>query len=353
MKDGTKFVDAVQEDAQGARRPLRAGDDRRRRAGHDRRRQAGPAARRSASAKTRTSSPPTSRRCSPTRATSSISRMASTPSSIRRASRSSTSNDQPVERAPKKILWDAVMAEKEGYRHYMLKEIHEQPRAVRDTFTGRMFEESGEIFFNDLQLTPDEWAKIKTRPHRRLRHVVALGTGRQVPARRAPRGFRSKSTTAPSTATAIRSSTRTRWSSASRSRARPPTRSPACRRRRAKGAKLITICNVIGAAATRMSDGVIYTNAGPEIGVASTKAFTTQLTAFYLLVALHPPAARRRPRRPPLRDARDARDPAQDRGHPDEAGEAHRGARAQVLTTRRTSSSSAAACTTRSRSKAR
>src|SRR5712671_5604261 len=50
-----------------------------------------------------------------------------------------------------------------------------------------------------------------------------------------------------------------------------------------KGAKLITICNVIGAAATRMPDGVIYTNAGPEIGVASTKAFTTQLTAFYLL----------------------------------------------------------------------
>src|SRR3954467_2951129 len=54
-------------------------------------------------------------------------------------------NDQQVKREPKKILWDAVMAEKEGYRHYMLKEIHEQPRAVRDTFTGRMFEESGEI----------------------------------------------------------------------------------------------------------------------------------------------------------------------------------------------------------------
>src|SRR5206468_12133843 len=79
-------------------------------------------------------------------------------------------DDKPIERAPKKIMWDAVAAEKEGYRHYMLKEIHEQSRAVRDTFTGRMFEESGEIFFNDLQLTPGDWAKIKKV------HIIACGT---------------------------------------------------------------------------------------------------------------------------------------------------------------------------------
>src|SRR6202165_3454930 len=79
-------------------------------------------------------------------------------------------NDREVDRPPKKIMWDAVMAEKEGYRHYMLKEIHEQPRAVRDTFTGRMFEESGEVFFNDLQFTPEEWSKIERV------HVVACGT---------------------------------------------------------------------------------------------------------------------------------------------------------------------------------
>src|SRR5204863_865442 len=78
--------------------------------------------------------------------------------------------DQPVERAPKRIMWDAVMAEKEGYRHYMLKEIHEQPRAVRDTFNGRMFEESGEIYFNDLAFTPQEWAKFEKV------HVIACGT---------------------------------------------------------------------------------------------------------------------------------------------------------------------------------
>src|SRR5258706_2860896 len=79
-------------------------------------------------------------------------------------------HDRRIDREPKRILWDAVMAEKEGYRHYMLKEIHEQPRAVRDTFTGRMFEESGEIFFNDLQFTPDEWSKI------RKVHIIACGT---------------------------------------------------------------------------------------------------------------------------------------------------------------------------------
>ena len=190
--------------------------------------------------------------------------------------------DQPVNRPPKKILWDAVMAEKEGYRHYMLKEIHEQPRAVRDTFTGRMFEESGEIFFNDLQFTPKEWAKI------RKVHVVACGTSWHA-------GLVGKFLLENAARIPIE------VDYASEYRYRDPiidentlvigvTQSgetadtiAAMQEARAKGAKLITICNVIGAAATRMSDGVIYTNAGPEIGVASTKAFTTQLTAFYLL----------------------------------------------------------------------
>ena len=80
------------------------------------------------------------------------------------------SKDEKIDREPKKIMWDAVMAEKEGYRHYMLKEIHEQPRAVRDTFNGRMFEESSEVYFNDLQFTADEWAKFKKV------HIVACGT---------------------------------------------------------------------------------------------------------------------------------------------------------------------------------
>jgi len=190
--------------------------------------------------------------------------------------------DQKIEREPKKILWDAVMAEKEGYRHYMLKEIHEQPRAVRDTFTGRMFEESGEIFFNDLQLTSDDWAKIKKV------HIIACGTswhsglvGKFLleDAARIPievdygseYRYRNPIIDDGTLVIGVTQSGETADTIAGMQEAKK------------KGAKLITICNVIGAAATRMSDGVIYTNAGPEIGVASTKAFTTQLTAFYLL----------------------------------------------------------------------
>jgi len=190
--------------------------------------------------------------------------------------------DQKIEREPKKILWDAVMAEKEGYRHYMLKEIHEQPRAVRDTFTGRMFEESGEIFFNDLQLTSDDWSKIKKV------HIIACGTswhsglvGKFLleDAARIPievdygseYRYRNPIIDDGTLVIGVTQSGETADTIAGMQEAKK------------KGAKLITICNVIGAAATRMSDGVIYTNAGPEIGVASTKAFTTQLTAFYLL----------------------------------------------------------------------
>jgi len=191
-------------------------------------------------------------------------------------------NDKQVDRPPKKIMWDAVMAEKEGYRHYMLKEIHEQPRAVRDTFNGRMFEESGEIFFNDLQLTPDDWAKF------RKVQIIACGTswhagliGRFLleDAARIPidvdygSEYRYRNPIVDDTTLVIgvTQSGETADTIAGMQEAR------------SHGAKLFTICNVIGAAATRMSDGVIYTNAGPEIGVASTKAFTTQLTAFYLL----------------------------------------------------------------------
>jgi glucosamine--fructose-6-phosphate aminotransferase (isomerizing) len=190
--------------------------------------------------------------------------------------------DEKIEREPKKILWDAVMAEKEGFRHYMLKEIHEQPRAVRDTFNGRMFEESGEVYFNDLQLTADEWARFKKV------HIVACGTSWHAGlvgkfiienAARIPvevdygseYRYRDPIIDDDTLVIGVTQSGETADTIAGMQEAK------------AKGAKLITICNVIGAAATRMSEGVIYTNAGPEIGVASTKAFTTQLTAFYLL----------------------------------------------------------------------
>ncbi|HEY0139289.1 MAG TPA: glutamine--fructose-6-phosphate transaminase (isomerizing) [Thermoanaerobaculia bacterium] len=193
-----------------------------------------------------------------------------------------SSDDSRIEREAKRIQWDAVQAEKEGYKHYMLKEIHEQPRAVRDTFNGRMFEESGEIFFNDLQFTPEEWKKFQ-----RI-HIVACGTSWHAGlvgkfllenAARIPvevdygseYRYRDPIIDETTLVIGVTQSGETADTIAGMQEAK------------AKGAKLITICNVIGAAATRMSDGVIYTNAGPEIGVASTKAFTTQLTAFYLL----------------------------------------------------------------------
>ncbi|HVR40386.1 MAG TPA: glutamine--fructose-6-phosphate transaminase (isomerizing) [Thermoanaerobaculia bacterium] len=191
-------------------------------------------------------------------------------------------SDELIVRPPKRITWDAVMAEKEGYRHYMLKEIHEQPRAVRDTFNGRMFEESGEVFFNDLSLTAEEWSRFKRV------HIVACGTSWHAGlvgkfilenAARIPvevdygseYRYRDPIIDESTLVIGVTQSGETADTIAGMQEAK------------AKGAKLITICNVIGAAATRMSDGVIYTNAGPEIGVASTKAFTTQLTAFYLL----------------------------------------------------------------------
>jgi glucosamine--fructose-6-phosphate aminotransferase (isomerizing) len=191
-------------------------------------------------------------------------------------------NDQKVDRPPKKILWDAVMAEKEGYRHYMLKEIHEQSRAVRDTFTGRMFEESGDVYFNDLELTAEQWSRIERV------HLVACGTSWHAAlvgkflledAARIPievdygseYRYRNPIVDEHTLVIGVTQSGETADTIAGMQEAK------------AKGARLITICNVIAAAATRMSDGTIYTNAGPEIGVASTKAFTTQLTAFYLL----------------------------------------------------------------------
>ena len=191
-------------------------------------------------------------------------------------------DDAKIEREPKRITWDAVMAEKEGYKHYMLKEIHEQPRAVRDTFTGRMFEESGEIYFNDLEITKEQWAKINRV------HIVACGTSwhsglvgkflieaaGNLPVEvdyGSEYRYRNPIVDESTLVIGVTQSGETADTIAAMQEAK------------GKGARLISICNVIGSAATRMSDGVIYTNAGPEIGVASTKAFTTQLTAFYLL----------------------------------------------------------------------
>ncbi len=189
---------------------------------------------------------------------------------------------EPRTRKPQRVLWDPVMAEKGGYKHFMLKEIFEQPWAVRETVLGRVSEASGEVFLDEMRISPEDL--------RGIRRVVMLACG-------------------------------TSWHSAligkfmieqlarlpvevdygSEYRYRDPIVGPetlavvitqsgetadtlaALREAKAKGARSMAICNVVGSMATRETEGTVYTHAGPEIGVASTKAFTSQLVALHIL----------------------------------------------------------------------
>jgi len=191
----------------------------------------------------------------------------------------------PAERPVHRLDWDPVQADKGGYKHYMLKEIHEQPQAVQDTFGGRVEFESGAVGFDSLVLPDDVVARLT-----RL-HLLACGTSWHAALvgkflieelARLPVGvdygseYRYRDPIVDSTVLAV---------GISQSGETADTIS-AMEAARERGAWLAAICNVPGSQATRISDGVIYTHAGPEIGVASTKAFTTQLVALYLF-ALH------------------------------------------------------------------
>jgi len=189
------------------------------------------------------------------------------------------------ERPPVHIDWSPVMAEKGGYRHFMLKEIHEQPRAILDTLAGRVLPETGEIFFDTLPLREEElrnlsrvlivacgtsWhaglvGKFLIEELARLPVEVDLGSEYR---------YRNPVVEAGTLCVPISQSGETADTLAG------------LREARGKGAFSVAICNVVSSTIARESDGVIYTHAGPEIGVASTKAFTTQLAALYLL-ALH------------------------------------------------------------------
>ncbi len=175
------------------------------------------------------------------------------------------------------------MAEKAGYKHFMLKEIFEQPTAARETILGRVSQDSGKVFLEEMKVSDGTLARSRSRHDSRVRHIVARGPGRQVhdrAARPCARGCRLRLRIPVPPADRRR---RTRSPSSSRSPAKRPTRSPRSAKRSAPGASSIAICNVVGSMATRESEGTIYTHAGPEIGVASTKAFTSQLVALYLL----------------------------------------------------------------------
>jgi glutamine---fructose-6-phosphate transaminase (isomerizing) len=189
---------------------------------------------------------------------------------------------RPVNRQVSHILWDPIMAEKGGYKHFMLKEIYEQPRATRDTTLGRVGQETGRIFLDEMDITPKDFARIKQV------RIIACGTSWH--AAQAGKFMIEKLARIPVEVDygsefryrdpIVGSDTLTVVISQSGETADTLA---AQREAKSKGSKTLAICNVVGSMITREAAGTIYTHAGPEIGVASTKAFTSQLTALFIL----------------------------------------------------------------------
>ncbi len=206
---------------------------------------------------------------------------------------------RPIERAVQNVAWDPIMAEKGGYKHFMQKEIFEQPRAVRDTLLGRISQDTGKVFLDEMQISEQQF-----RSFQQVR-IVACGTswhaalaGKFMIERLARlqvevdygSEFRYRDPILDSKTLTI---------CVSQSGETADTLA-AQREAKSKGSPTLAICNVMGSMITREAAGSILTHAGPEIGVASTKAFTSQLTALLLLAshlgqlrgALAPDAAR-------------------------------------------------------------
>ncbi|HVA00825.1 MAG TPA: glutamine--fructose-6-phosphate transaminase (isomerizing) [Terriglobia bacterium] len=188
---------------------------------------------------------------------------------------------EPVTRRVHHISWDPILAEKGGFKHFTLKEIYEQPRAVRDTALGRVSPETGQIFLDEMEITEDEF-----RSFREVK-IVAAGTSRHA-------GLAGKIMIERLARVPVE------VDYASEFRYRDPLVGPRTltvlitqsgetadtiagqREAQAKGSKTLAICNVLGSMVPREANGSIYTHAGPEIGVGSTKTFSSQLTALYL-----------------------------------------------------------------------
>ena len=188
---------------------------------------------------------------------------------------------RPVDRQVQHVTWDPIMAEKGGFKHFMLKEIYEQPRAVKDTTLGRVSQDTGHIFLEEMEITETEFRAAKKI------NIAACGTSWHA-------GQAGKFMIESLARIPVEVDYASEW------RYRDPiipsdtitlliTQSgetadtiAAQREAKAKGSKTLAICNVVGSMVTREAQGTIYTHAGPEIGVASTKAFTAQLTALYV-----------------------------------------------------------------------
>jgi len=191
-------------------------------------------------------------------------------------------DSRPVDREVHRLNWDPIQTEKGGYKHFMAKEIHEQPQALQETFAGRVDFETGKVTLGALNLSAGDFAGIE-----RI-HLLACGTSWHAALVgkflieelvRVPvevdygSEYRYRDPIVDSRVLAV---------GISQSGETADTLS-AMEAARDRGARLVAVANVPNSQATRISSGVIYTHAGPEIGVASTKAFTTQLVALFLL----------------------------------------------------------------------
>ena len=195
-----------------------------------------------------------------------------------------------VSKTTQRVMWDPIAAEKGGHKHFMLKEIYEQPSAARDTILGRVSLDRGRIFLEELNISDETFRTLEkvtviacgTSWHAGLVGKFLIEALAQVPVEvdyGSEYRYRNPIVAGKELAVVITQSGETADTLA------------ALREARRKGASSIAICNVVGSMATREADGTVYTHAGPEIGVASTKAFTSQLVALQLL-ALHIAQAR-------------------------------------------------------------
>src|SRR5919201_2452533 len=189
---------------------------------------------------------------------------------------------RPVSKATQRVLWDPIMAEKAGYKHFMLKEIFEQPTAARETILGRVSQDSGKVFLEEMSITEAALAAVErvtilacgTSWHAGLVGKFMIERLARIPVEvdyGSEYRYRAPIVSSKTLAVVITQSGETADTLA------------ALREAKRQGASSIAICNVVGSMATRETEGTIYTHAGPEIGVASTKAFTSQLVALYLL----------------------------------------------------------------------
>ena len=190
-----------------------------------------------------------------------------------------------VSKKSTRVMWDPVMAEKAGYKHFMLKEIFEQPMAVRETVLGRASMETGRVFLNEIAIPDDELRQVErvvilacgTSWHSGLVGKFLIESLARLPVDvdyGSEYRYRDPIVPGGTLAIVITQSGETADTLA------------ALREAKRKGARSIAICNVVGSMATRETEGTVLTHAGPEIGVASTKAFTSQLVALHLL-AIH------------------------------------------------------------------